>query len=314
MTYRERRLAKAERLSTWADKRRAKSDASFKTARTIADGIPLGQPILIGHHSERRHRRDVARIDNGMRRGIEHERKAGDMESRAANIIAAADSAIYSDDPDAIDALKAKLARLEAERDRIKEINRMIRKRGLIACLPDLTPAEQKELTTTARLCPYHQVETRGYPAYHSSNLSGNITRTRKRIASLSGTTAAPKYTMCEDCEACFTAAQHIDGKLPPHSFNGKPCPGAGATTYATATARAGLTVTPGMTTPSRAGKQPRPVWTVTGNLAFWRPLLANLGGNWYRGAFSFWDDPSADIETACLESEADEQAKAAQS
>jgi hypothetical protein len=36
----------------------------------IADGIPLGQPILVGHHSERRARKDAERIENGMRRAV----------------------------------------------------------------------------------------------------------------------------------------------------------------------------------------------------------------------------------------------------
>ncbi len=29
--------------------------------------IPPGQPILVGHHSERRTRRDAQRIENGMK-------------------------------------------------------------------------------------------------------------------------------------------------------------------------------------------------------------------------------------------------------
>jgi hypothetical protein len=279
MTYRERRLAKAERLRGWAEKRQARSDSAFEKARTIADGIPLGQPILVGHHSERRHRRDIDRIDRNMRAGVENERTANNMQSRADNIEAAADNAIYSDDADAIEALRAKLDKLEEERARINVVNKMIRAKGLDACLPDLTDNEKRELLTTARLCPYHKVETRGYPSYCLSNLGGNITRIRKRIAYLSGSAkATPVQTA-----------------------------GAGET----ATARAGLVVAPGMTTPSRPGKQPRPVWTVTGNLAFWRPLLVRLGGNWYRGAFSFWEDPTAEIESACLECESDAAAKA---
>lgn len=278
MTYRERRQNRAERLREWADKRAQRSASAFRSARVIADGIPLGQPILVGHHSERRHRRDIEKIDNGMRKGIEHEQKAADMRSRADNIEHAADHAIYSDDPDAVEALTAKLAGLEAERDRVKVVNAMIRKRGLEACLPDLTEDEKRSLLSTMRACPYHHVETRGYPAYHLTNLGGNITRTRKRLASLSG---QPKV------------AAHV------------------AAIGDTATARAGLIVKASMTTPSRPGKQPRPVWIVGGNLAFWRPLLTRLGGNWYRGVFSFWDDPTADIEAACAESEATASATA---
>jgi len=38
--------------------------------------IPMGQPILVGHHSEGRHRRDLKRIDSGMRKAIEESEKA----------------------------------------------------------------------------------------------------------------------------------------------------------------------------------------------------------------------------------------------
>ena len=271
MTYRERRLAKAERLQEWAEKRERKSNAAFASARTIADGIPLGQPILVGHHSERRPRRDIARIDSGMRRGIEHQDKAHDMQSRAAGIIAAADRAIYSDDPDAVEALTAKLAGLEAERERAKDVNKIIRKIGLQEALPQLTDAEKRDLLSTMRAQPYYQVEKRGYPAYHLTNLGGNITRTRQRLARLQGT----------------------------------PAPVDAPTSGATATERAGITVIATMTTPSRPGKKPRPVWNVGGNVGPFRAMLQSLGGTWYRGAFSFWDDPAADIEQALAEREA---------
>lgn len=281
MTYRERRLARAERLRTWADKRQAKSASAFNTARTVADGIPLGQPILVGHHSERRHRRDIERIDNGMRKGIEHERMAHSMTSRADEIERQAESAIYSDDADAIERLKEKIAGLEAQRERIKEVNKMIRKHGMVACGDRLTEAEKTELLTLMRIASYHQVEKRGFPAYQLQNLGGNITRARQRLAQLSGGSKSA------DTPIAKPEAE-------------------------TATARAGLIIAASMTTPSRPGKQPRPVWIVTGNLAFWRPLLARLGGTWYRGAFSYWEDPSAEIEAACLECEEDERVKQA--
>nr|WP_130953837.1 DUF3560 domain-containing protein [Klebsiella pneumoniae] len=33
---------------------------------------PLGQPILVGHHSERRARRHAQKIENGMKRAVMH--------------------------------------------------------------------------------------------------------------------------------------------------------------------------------------------------------------------------------------------------
>jgi hypothetical protein len=192
------------------------------------------------------------------------------MAGKAAEIDRQAENAIYSDDADAVERLTEKIAALEAKRARIKTVNALIRKVGLVDAGEQLTAEERAELLTLIRLCPYHHCETRGFPPYHLTNLGGNINRLKARLASLSGGTLAPQ------------------GPLPGD----------------TATARAGLRVSAGMTTPSRAGKAPRQVWTVTGNLAFWRPLLTNLGGTWYRGAFSFWEDPTADLDTACAESE----------
>lgn len=255
MTYRERRLAKADRLRGWSGKQAAKSDAAFSTARQVADGIPLGQPILVGHHSERRHRRDIERIDNRMRAGVEHHQKAVEMSNRADEIERQADRAIYSDDPDAVEQLKKKLAGLEQERDDRKTANAAYRK------------AHRAEL---AAMTPYQRSQAVPFPSYSLSNLSNTITRTKMRIDELSGR-----------------------GQQRPL-----------ITETSTATARAGLIVTAGMTTPTRPGKQPRPVWTVTGNLAEWRSLLTGLDGRWYRGAFSFWTDPTEAIERACADVE----------
>lgn len=273
MGYRERRLARADRLRGWSEKRAQKSVAAFGAADRLASAIPFGQPILVGHHSEKRARRDQARIHNAMSAGVQHQKMAASMDSRADEIERQAEHAIYSDDVDAIERLREKIAGLEAARERIKTINKAARSGdGWTDRIdPPLTDDERGDLLRHAK---YSVSDKPGYPAYVLQNLGGQITKSRQRLQDLSGG-AGP------------AAAS-------------RPAPDA-----ATATARAGLTVSAGMTTPSRQGKQPRPVWTVTGNLAQWRPLLMQLGGSWYRGAFSFWEDPTAAIEAACVESEA---------
>jgi uncharacterized small protein (DUF1192 family) len=92
------------------------------------------------------------------------------MAARADGIEAAADGAIYSDDPDAIEALEKRIAGLEAERDRIKARNAAYRK------------DHKAEL---AALTPYGRNQAMPYPAYVLTNLSGNIGRQRKRLAQL---------------------------------------------------------------------------------------------------------------------------------
>jgi hypothetical protein len=204
MTYRDRRRAHADRLRHWARKRHARSDAAFESARRLADAIPLGQPILVGHHSERRARGDAERIHHNMSRGVEHQRLATGMTSRADEVERQAEHAIYSDDVDVIERLQEKIASLEAERERIKAINACVRKHGLGALQthldPPATDAEISELIELARLCPYHAVEQKGFPSYKLQNLGGNITRARQRLQCLNGgasigTTTRPVLT-----------------------------------------------------------------------------------------------------------------------
>jgi hypothetical protein len=183
MTYRERRLRRADRLRGWAEKRAQKSAASFQSARQAIAGIEPGQPILVGHHSERRHRRDLERHDARMHAGFEHQQKAARMDSRADEIERQAEHAIYSDDDDAIERLRERIAGLEQERERIKAINRDIRRNGFQAA--QLTEAERADLLHIDRLCPYHRVTERGYPAYTLQNLGGNLTRQRDRLSRL---------------------------------------------------------------------------------------------------------------------------------
>jgi hypothetical protein len=53
-------------------------------ARERLEMIPLGQPILAGHHSEKRHRKDLNRIDRHFAEAKEHHDKAEYFRRRAA--------------------------------------------------------------------------------------------------------------------------------------------------------------------------------------------------------------------------------------
>ncbi|WP_052391537.1 DUF3560 domain-containing protein [Streptomyces sp. NRRL B-24484] len=92
----ERAAGRAERHEELSGNAAARSGAAYQAARAIGDGIPSGQPVLVGHHRERRHRRDLERIDNGMRRSIAEKGKAEYHADRAA---AAAGYEEYRRDP-----------------------------------------------------------------------------------------------------------------------------------------------------------------------------------------------------------------------
>lgn len=181
MTYRERREARAARREQWADSRETKAGASFATAHAISEHIPFGQPILVGHHSEGRHRRDLARIDNNIRNGFEHQKMAAHHEQAAEEIRYQLDRSIYSDDLDAVEKMEARLAVLEAERDAVKAFNAAARKAkykaDAVAVLVEALPENlQRDLKRGGETV---------FPAYHLSGLSANIKRNRDRLPKL---------------------------------------------------------------------------------------------------------------------------------
>lgn len=69
-TREERAEQRAERFGTYKAKRAADAERARDAVQSICDGIPFGQPILVGHHSERHARRDQERIETGMRRAV----------------------------------------------------------------------------------------------------------------------------------------------------------------------------------------------------------------------------------------------------
>ena len=75
---------RAERLTARAEDRTAESDQAWEASRAAVAGIPMGQPILVGHHSERRHRAALARSDRHARASVEIEKKAKRDTERAA--------------------------------------------------------------------------------------------------------------------------------------------------------------------------------------------------------------------------------------
>jgi SAM-dependent methyltransferase len=66
----ERAEEKAERLEDLSNKRRQDAASAHAAVEAICEHIPLGQPILVGHHSERHARKDAERIENGMRKAV----------------------------------------------------------------------------------------------------------------------------------------------------------------------------------------------------------------------------------------------------
>lgn len=84
MTPQERAEERAERFATYQQKRVSEACVAQEAVAAIAGRIEPGQPILVGHHSERRARKDKERIDNGMRKAAQLWDTAAYWQRRAA--------------------------------------------------------------------------------------------------------------------------------------------------------------------------------------------------------------------------------------
>ncbi|MEV3853035.1 DUF3560 domain-containing protein [Streptomyces sp. NPDC050095] len=84
----DRADARAERFGGYADNAARSSERAWKAAHAISERFEFGQPILVGHHSEPRARRDQDRMHTAMRKSIGEDDRAkhwADRQQAAAN-------------------------------------------------------------------------------------------------------------------------------------------------------------------------------------------------------------------------------------
>lgn len=123
--YEERRQARIDRMNAASEKAAKESEQKSRIAHDLVKEIPFGQPNISG-------RDDLPRLRekswNAMKQSIRLDEKANYYAGKA--VAAEENNAISSDDPEAIAKLKAKIAELEAERERVKAFNKEARKNG----------------------------------------------------------------------------------------------------------------------------------------------------------------------------------------
>ena len=134
---------------------RSLGEKLVEESREILRHIPPGQPILVGHHSEKRHRAAIAKANKKMTKAVDAFNRA-DREARKCE-----STSIMSDDSEAVALLRQKLEKLEAKREAIKAHNRQAKKK---APLFEQPTKDEK------------------YPGYVLKNLGANIRSVQKRI------------------------------------------------------------------------------------------------------------------------------------
>lgn len=125
MTREEKRQRRVERYERLAEKAQQESNTAFEKSHKMSEIIPFGQPILVGHHSERRDRRYREKIDNTMRKSVQLDEKAEYYKSKAE--AAANNTSIYLEDEDAVERLTEKLEGLKRSQEIMKAVNKIVR-------------------------------------------------------------------------------------------------------------------------------------------------------------------------------------------
>lgn len=192
MTNYEMRVeARRERLERAAEKAEQESTARYEASSAAIAGIPFGQPILVGHHSEGGHRAAIRRSNNAMRASI----IAGNRATRLAAMADAVGTAgIASDDPEAIAKLAEKRTELEIQRDHMKTINAHFRKHKTLDGIGAGVPAE---MVTKAKgnLAVWERLgyqKDKPFPPYELTNIGARIRQAAQRAKDVGVTQAIP--------------------------------------------------------------------------------------------------------------------------
>lgn len=183
--YAGRFEARLDRMRARAAKAQTEYAALNAQAKKMAEVIPFGQPILIGHHSEKADRRYRDRIHSTFGRAFAHFERAKELRQRAD--AAEANHMISSDDPLAVVKLREKLADLESTQTFMKTVNATIRKHAQagqdaqVKALAVLGLDEKQAL----RLLQPDDLRRVGYPDYRLTNNGAEIRRVKARIEEL---------------------------------------------------------------------------------------------------------------------------------
>lgn len=221
--YEERKEARIERLLNRAEKASKEADASYnsESMRTLRS-LPLGQPILVGHHSEKRHRRLLERADNDMRKSVEASKRAATYREAAAS--ANSNDSISSDDPEALVKLREKLDDLERRQAYMKAVNAAHKKFLKSPASLDSSDLSEKAKDVIRTYKPQYSWEPHPFPPYAMQNNNANIRRVKLRLAELERDFAKAEEGVSKTTEHNgFSIVENVDANRVQIMFPGKP-------------------------------------------------------------------------------------------
>lgn len=181
MNRKERQEAKAGRYRELAEKAMKESKEAYNQSHKLVENIPMGQPVLIGHHSESTHRRILDRSWNTLGKAVKLSEKAEYFEQKAK--AAESNDSIYLGDDDAVERLEEKLTTLEKKQETMKATNKILRSKKLseIEKHDKLKELGYSGNGITQLFIPDCFGEI-GFPSYIITNNGSNIRRVKEQL------------------------------------------------------------------------------------------------------------------------------------
>lgn len=199
--YEMKQEARRERILARADRLRSEGQARYNRAKEMASVIPFGQPILVGHYSEKRDRNYRAKIHSNFGKAFAALKEADEAAARAAAVGA---GGVSSDDPDAVQKLQEQLDEAKALQEAMKARNAAWRKAG----------------NKAGRQPDGQWIEPPCAP-YQLTNNSANIRRIEQRIEHLKRN--ATRETKTEEFQGVCKLVENAEANRVQLIFPGKP-------------------------------------------------------------------------------------------
>jgi len=192
MTRRERLERKVEKREEWAEKRDVEGHNGYERANEAAKPFENGQPILIGHHSEKMMRAAQKRVDTNMRACIENHNMAEHHRDKAVGLQNQLDHSIFSDDPDAVERLEEKISEMESRQAFMTAVNKICRnkKRDDAEKMEQIVAMGAREEDAKTILHPEYHWQSVGFESFELSNNNANIRRCKDRLATIKASKA----------------------------------------------------------------------------------------------------------------------------
>ena len=215
--YEAKQQERKERYLQLAEQAEQESRTVWREADKMAEAIPMGQPILVGHYSERADRAFRDRIDGKHRKAVELDNKAEYYRRKAESVGSGGISGL---DPDAVEKLERELEKRVKAQEEMKVANRAVKLKDI-----EKGNAKLREMGyTDSNISELRKPDfcgRIGYPDYMLQNNNANIHRIKERIADLK----AMKENIMGSVETDLYTFKQEDGRYQ-FVFDGKPADG----------------------------------------------------------------------------------------